>query len=573
MRLQPIAVLTLIGALSLPASAQDRGVYSRAVPPDQSAIERLNLKTVWTVNLPVSGRKDSIAHIQPLDDQVFVQTRAGLLIALDALTGRVQWSAQLGAGNTVSTYPVAANSRFVFAANLTKLYSFHRYTGVVDFTTEMGSPPTAGLAADETGVYCALEGRTGSSGANRVLVYDLPPPIAITGAARPLALDANGKPIYDPKSVNPVDDLTKRYAPEGVSRSGNAEIFESTKPQSTEAPVVGMTGSRTPSLSSLPRMTPPYTLRNDSDSPSINVLSSFRQPYRYKNDFQKDIQQSPSIGTIPPSVAAALALSDLKPRNVEPPLRWQYGLTTRVEFPATITPLRAWLLTEGNHLIALNKIDKKKDADEVLIDPISAPAGRAGLHMYIPLGSGYLVAAEGTTGELGGGARVEWRTTVGGINNRTPYVTDGFVYTQGDNSGVVCLDRKKGEIIWRSESTDDRILAGNKEFIYVRNHQGRVQVYDAKRPTDPARKRSLPLAGLDFGDFNIPVMNTASDRLLMAADNGLIVCLRDLSPKYARPMKICPEIAINYKPGAGKDGKDGKDQPPMDKLDKKEPGK
>lgn len=180
MRLQPIAVLTLIGALSLPASAQDRGVYSRAVPPDQSAIERLNLKTVWTVNLPVSGRKDSIAHIQPLDDQVFVQTRAGLLIALDALTGRVQWSAQLGAGNTVSTYPVAANSRFVFAANLTKLYSFHRYTGVVDFTTEMGSPPTAGLAADETGVYCALEGRTGSSGANRVLVYDLPPPIAIT---------------------------------------------------------------------------------------------------------------------------------------------------------------------------------------------------------------------------------------------------------------------------------------------------------------------------------------------------------------------------------------------------------
>lgn len=565
---QSVAALATSLVIALPAFAQVSRSYSSAVPPDKSALERLNLKTEWTANLPIDGRRDTISLIQTIDDQLFVQTQSGLVIAIDAVTGRIQWSARLGGGGAgaVNTYPIATNSQYAYVANVTTLYSFHRYTGVVEFVLDVGSPPTTGLTADDSGVYCVLGIRPGSSGVQRLVVYNLPRPIAIQQTAKAPQLDPTGKPIKDPKAINPIDNLVKRYAPESMTRTTTPDTFDSVgRQKSVDAPVGGLSGSRTPSINSLPRVTPPYTLDSDISSPSINSVPSLRQPYRLRDDFQKDIQQTASIGTIPPSVAAALALSDLRPKNIQPPLRWEYGATSRILYPVSVTPRRVWMFTDAREILALNKTDKKLEVRELSADPISAPPGRAGTTLYIPLGAGYLLAVDGTQGQLGGGANILWRTAVGGIGNRSPFVTDSMVYAEGDNSGVVCVDRKTGEIIWRSEDTADRVLAANREFLYIRNHQGKLLVYDAKRATDPAGKRSLPLAGIDLSDFNIPITNRGSDRIFLAADNGLIVCMRDMSPKYARPVRICPEITVNAQPKEGVVGQSGRDSSQMDK--------
>src|SRR5204862_5805705 len=126
-----------------------------------------------------------------------------------------------------------------------------------------------------------------------------------------------------------------------------------------EVPSGGYSGSRTPSLAVAPQVNPPYYSEVPQTAPSLNVVPSLRQPYRMRNDYQKDIQQTPSLGTIPPSVAAALALTDLRPRGIEPPLRWEYGLTTRVLYPAFLTPTRVWVVTDAKAGVALNKVDKK----------------------------------------------------------------------------------------------------------------------------------------------------------------------------------------------------------------------
>jgi outer membrane protein assembly factor BamB len=538
-----VVAAVLLFAASAPA--QVRGVYSRAIPPDKAALERLNLKIEWTAYIPVEGRRDTLTQIQTIDDQIFVQTRTGLLIAGDALTGRLQWVAQLGNSGYANTYPVAANSQLVFVANVTTLYAFHRYTGVTEFVVDLGSPPTVGLAADETGVYCVLGMRSGNSGAHRVAVYNLPRPLPVPAAPKG-PTDPNKPPVKDPKAVNPVDELMQRYAPQGMYRTNLPDVFDpANRPNVLEAPTTGFTGSSSPSLATLERISPPYTLDRGLSSYSLAVLPSLRQPYRLRNDFQRDIQQTPSIGTIPPSVAAALALSDLRPRNIEPQLRWEFALTTRILYPPFLTPTRVWVATDGQILTALNKTDKKIEVMQRLADPISAYPGRAGLIAYVPLATGDLVAVEGASGNLSGGANILWRTPTGGINNRTPFVTEKLVYAQGDNSGITCLDRTNGELLWRTDSTADLVIAANHEFLYVRDRQGRFLVYDAKRATDPARKRSAPLSGLDLGDFNINVVNTASDRIFLAADNGLIVCLRDLSPKYERPVRISPEPIVN----------------------------
>ena len=65
----------LLLTLATFASAQNPRAYSRALPPDASALSRLNLRTEWTLYLPVDGSRDAIELIQTFDNQIFIQTR------------------------------------------------------------------------------------------------------------------------------------------------------------------------------------------------------------------------------------------------------------------------------------------------------------------------------------------------------------------------------------------------------------------------------------------------------------------------------------------------------------------
>ena len=193
-------------------------------------------------------------------------------------------------------------------------------------------------------------------------------------------------------------------------------------------------------------------------------------------------------------------------------------------------------------------------------DQVAAPPGPAGTIGYFPLADGNMLAIDLAGGTTEGGVNQLWRVNVGGILNHTPVVTRDAVFASGDHSGVARVDRTTGELAWRTESMADLVLAVNEEFAYVRDRQGRLLIYDVRRATDPARRMSVPLTGYNFPEFNVPVVNTVSDRLFLAADNGLIVCLRDASAKYARPVRMAPEIAVNPLPKEAPK-KDG--MPPM----------
>ncbi|QJW95556.1 outer membrane protein assembly factor BamB family protein [Frigoriglobus tundricola] len=558
-----LAALVAVALCAAAATAQPTS-FSKAAPPPKAVLDRLNLKSEWTQFLPVGGTRDTLVSVQTIDDQVFVQTRAGTLFALDALTGRVQWAARLGNGSYGNAYPVAANSQFVFCAHVTTLYAFYRYTGVTEFVTDLETPPTTGLACDEQSVYCVLGMRPGNAGAHRVAVYDMPRPIAINEAVKE-AGDPLGRAAR-PAATGAVDDLLKRYHP-GATGTPLIETFDSpVLPKDLEAPIGGATGSRTPSVSTLPSVMPPYSLGNRSPAPSLATLPSVRQPYHIRQDAGRYVQQTPSLGVIPPSIAASLALADLRPKTVAPPLRWEYGLNSRILYPLHLTPTRVWAVAEGNMVIALNKNSQAgkvvTEVSERLSSPVAAAPSATGQTHYVPLGNGNLVAVDASSGNLDGGLSIKWRSVPGGINNHSPYITKAFVYASGDDSGVICVNRETGEVVWRSDDNVDRIIGANEEFAYLRNRQGRFLVYDAKRPGGADHKRTLPLGSADLSEFNIHIVNTASDRVYLAADNGLIVCLRDASAKYAKPMRLWPPADVNPPKRISVDAKPSKDAAP-----------
>lgn len=554
MRHRPALLAAALCLVAGPAAA-----HPPAAPPSRAALDRLRLLNEWTAYLPLEGAKDSVETVQVADDtQIFAQTRAGLLVALDANSGAKQWTFRYPTSYS-TLYPVAVTDEYVFALNVARLYCLHRYTGVLEFDYELPGYATTGLAADRDLVYVTLNG-------NKVVAFRFPMLIRTAERGRDAAAREGGA------SANPADALAARYTL-GATRSLLTDpAFE--RPIALLGPAESVGGlpalQRTPSVSLLPSVTPPYTLANRrlQATPSVSILPTLRQPYQFIPDYMQFNQRTPSINVLPPSVARAFELANLRPKGIQPTQEWTYGAPARLRFPPVrVAGLfgsaagprslldRLWFTTDGPVGGAVSAVNGSPQVLATFTAAVAAPmAGplqveRAGGRPddpdartqlgFVGLAEGALVAVDLLGGSLDG-PRVEWQANVGGVINHKPLATPTAVFASGDHAGVSQVDTRTGQVIWKTALTADWPLAVNDEFVYVRDRVGNLLVYDRRRATDPVARLAEPLARLDLSGFNVPVTNHQTDRILLAADNGVMICLRDASAKYVRPVRVAP---------------------------------
>jgi outer membrane protein assembly factor BamB len=142
--------------------------------------------------------------------------------------------------------------------------------------------------------------------------------------------------------------------------------------------------------------------------------------------------------------------------------------------------------------------------------------------------------------------RIRWRYTAGTPISRQPIALDREVYVTSERGGLVRVNGDTGEALWRvpqgrrileSNPDADRFLAANPKFVYAFDASGRLLVLD--------RKRGVRLSTYDTVSFRYPIPNPVTDRLYLAANNGLIVCLHDRD--YATPIRhrVAEEEAAN----------------------------
>jgi outer membrane protein assembly factor BamB len=559
-----LALLALTAGCGLVAPATAQSVRTSAGYPSREALERLNLAVEWAVFLPIDGQKDSVDTVQVVDhNQMFVQTKAGLLLAVDTRSGQRLWS--FAFPNRYSgPYDVAVNSKEVFVVNLSTLYAFDRYTGVLDFAFDpilsLMSPHsmiTTAPVADESFVYLTL-------GSRQVVAYQLPARLGMPDPnLRPEAKAAMvaGK---QPAVANPADVVAARYP----GPNGAQQDRDSFPPRGrVRLDVAGsLSLQRTPSISMLATITPPYTIKDSNGvyerlTPSLSTLTNMRQPYHIRDAEGRNLTKTPSISVIPPSAARVYELNDIRPKGLEPTKRWYYTPPQAVAFRPVITPTRLWVTTAAGGIISIDRLDTKRAERTVLVDATmsdapAAPAGVDGTTGYFPLADGSLIAVDL---EFGGrdaktALKTLWRANVGGTMNHLPVMTTDSVFVSGTGYGVARIDRTLGEVVWRTAALDDRLLAVNAEYAYVRERNGVLRVYDRSRVVDSVTKRSNPLASLDLSDFGVPITNTMNDRILLASDNGLLVSLRDSSPKYNAPVELLPAKPAAPPPAEKKDG-------------------
>jgi outer membrane protein assembly factor BamB len=124
--------------------------------------------------------------------------------------------------------------------------------------------------------------------------------------------------------------------------------------------------------------------------------------------------------------------------------------------------------------------------------------------------------------------KLRWRHTTGSAITRRPIALEKDIYVTSSREGLARIDRESGDALWKipfgaalvpANVDADRFLAANERFVYASDNSGRLVILD--------RKRGTRLSTLDTTAFRFPVVNDTTDRLYLASNDGLIVCLHD----------------------------------------------
>ena len=225
--------------------------------------------------------------------------------------------------------------------------------------------------------------------------------------------------------------------------------------------------------------------------------------------------------------------------GLQPVLRYSFVPDQRVEQAPVPTRERVLLAGLGGQIVGLGKGGPKLAWPPVYTrGKILVPVGHYDETAYVASNDATVYAISITTG------RGFWRSSVGGVPTDRPAVLDEDLYVAADRAGVVRLDRGSGEERWRNDEAT-RYLASNKAFVYAADRHGRLLILD--------RARGNTLSSYDgTGEFVFPVQNDLTDRVYLAANNGLIVCLHDRDAATPVVMKTVKERAPLPAPGGAK---------------------
>ncbi len=447
------ATMAAAGLTMTPAAPPDLShTYTTPWPPPRDVLDRLNLKMAWRAYVPMDGRRDGLATVQLHANDLFVQTRSGLVVLMDPETGVIRWRSRVGLPYSVE-HQLAFNNREVYVINSTYLYALDRRNGAVVWRFRIHEGVSASPVADDRMLYIA-------SPTGRIAGYVLPRPDL------PPAL-AGGMTTY--------------YDEAGAS---------SKKPETEE----------------------------ERRARIVSIKGDFRT--------------TPGPNYLSATVHDPKADEETGPRPVRV---WTDFTSLRLELPILLTREYLLLPTPNGIVVAYGKVPREGGgAAEIYRFPtessIRVPAGHYGDMAYVGAEDANLYALEVSNGRLG------WRYTAGTAISRQPAVTEQDIYVVAERNGMTRLDRATGQPMWRipvrsglseSNMAADRFLAANNKYVYAADASNRFLVLD--------RRRGVTMSGFDFKDFVFPIPNEVTDRVYLAANNGLIVCLHDR--EYTQPIR------------------------------------
>ena len=149
-RLLPAWLLVVLAVL--PARAQVP--FPRDLLPTRTALARLGMERQWMAVVPLY-HDERLMSITMAEDMVFAQTNKANFHVIQAETGQLLWSTNLGS-QSARARGASVNSFGVFVTNMNSLYALDRRSGRTMWVKDLGNLPSSQTACDEERVMVGL---------------------------------------------------------------------------------------------------------------------------------------------------------------------------------------------------------------------------------------------------------------------------------------------------------------------------------------------------------------------------------------------------------------------------------
>ena len=212
-------------------------------------------------------------------------------------------------------------------------------------------------------------------------------------------------------------------------------------------------------------------------------------------------------------------------RGPQPSLLFTFSGGGRLELPPLVTGERVLLSQANGVVVGIPRTVPREVYSVITRGDITTPAAHYGEMAYVASGDFAVYALQMSSG------RTNWRFLAGVPILSGPLTFDEDLYITGARLGLFRLDRSSGKEIWSQPvASAVRFLAANPKLVYAFDANGRLLVLD--------RKLGRTLSVYDgTRDFVVPITNYWTDRLFLAAPNGLLVCLHDRDYRVPVSMK------------------------------------
>lgn len=246
-------------------------------------------------------------------------------------------------------------------------------------------------------------------------------------------------------------------------------------------------------------------------------VSALGIPYPTESYATTPLSSKPPPATYTP-LASATQMGAAFGSNYQLPLNWEYTADSRLEFPPVVSMRRPdssgflMLFSTRGYIYGSAKNQRLLVYSFKVESPPSAPVAQYGDFAYIVHEDATIDAMNIETGQQ------LWRLAIGGTIRRMPIVTDDDLYITPERAGLYRLSRASGEVLWRNRQVE-RFLSANRKYLYALDARNQLVVLD--------RGRGTVLSTYDLRNFTVPVVNDYSDRLLLAAHDGLLISLYD----------------------------------------------
>lgn len=161
--------------------------------------------------------------------------------------------------------------------------------------------------------------------------------------------------------------------------------------------------------------------------------------------------------------------------------------------------------------------------------------------------------------------KIEWEFTTANRVVDKPIVVGDQLFIMPATGGIYCLSAETGVQKWW-QPRGSKFIAASRSKIYLKGRNSTLAVLD--------RKTGEYLGGTYFQPYNIVYSNPLTDRIFVAANTGLIVCIRELDaefPTYHLRPENQPILPTFAGEGSPEENQDAQEKPKDDQLEEVDP--